>query len=208
MKRAAADAEKVSMSDSIKCWDCGQGISKSYIFCEHCNSVQSSAAVTHFERLGIAKNFEIGEKNLEVAYFALQRKLHPDMFVKKSDKEKKFSMQQTMDINAAYETLKSPLKRAEYILSLEGIIVNQDNGTSVKPSQELLMKSLEAREELAHIDSVDDIRKLAIKTADERIACIDEIKQQLAGSEFDKAAQNTIKLRYLEKMIEEIKNKK
>ena len=111
---------------SKKCWKCDSEIKKTELFCVNCNVVLPPSDDNHFERLNVPVDFEIGRKNLEVAYFSMQRRLHPDLFVAKSDREKMFSAQQTMVLNEAYEALKSPLSRAEYILSLNGFIVNKD----------------------------------------------------------------------------------
>ncbi|MCE3231953.1 MAG: molecular chaperone protein containing DnaJ domain [Rickettsiaceae bacterium] len=187
------------------CWSCSAEVSGS-IFCPSCKKIQPSGPINHFIRLGMPIDFEIGAKNLEVAYFGLQRQLHPDLFVNKSDKEKSFSMQQTIDLNTAFETLKSPLKRAEYMLSLQGITVNSDNAT-VKPSQEILLESLETREQLENATTSDDLRTMSVSAAESRLQAIDEIKEYLAQEKLEDAAQSAIKLRYLEKLIQEIKTK-
>jgi molecular chaperone HscB len=149
-------------------------------------------------------DFDLGIKKLEVEYFAMQMKLHPDRFAQKSQQEKIFSMQQSMSINEAFETLKHTLARAEYMLKLHGFIVNADNSTH-KPSQEILLENMEARERLADSTSPEEIRALAIESADAKFCIIDAIKQNFIHGKLEEAAQNTIKLRYLEKLIEEIK---
>jgi molecular chaperone HscB len=194
-------------NNKTKCWSCNSDIPLTSLFCPSCNKIQPPAPITHFERLSMPCDFEIGEKNLNVAYFAMQRQLHPDLFIGKSEKEKALSMQQTVDLNHAFETLKSPLKRAEYMLSLQGMTVNIDNA-NVKPSQELLMESLDAREALENASSADELRQLAVSAVEDRLKTIDRIKNNLASGSLANAAQDTIKLRYLEKLIEEIKGKK
>ena len=189
------------------CWKCGEEFKQWSMFCASCKTIQPSANIDHFTRLDVNRSFEVGEKILEVAYFTKQRLLHPDIFIRRPDQEKKYSVGHAVDLNDAYETLKSPLKRAEYLLNLEGIIVNQDNSTSVKPSQAMLMESLEMREELESAENSDDIRKMLVRAIDDRMATIDDIKNQFASGSLDDAAQSTIKLRYMEKYIEEIKKK-
>jgi molecular chaperone HscB len=195
------------VTNDTKCPNCKKTIAHRDVFCPACKHIQPPSQADYFSKLGVAHDFEIGAKNLEVAYFALQRQLHPDLFINKSEKEKSLSMQQTMDINKAYETLKSPLSRAEYLLSLQGIIVNKDNSSSLRPSPEILMESLDAREALENANTPEENREIAVRTADERIACIDTIKAALSAGELEKAAQNTIRLRYIEKLTEEIKKK-
>lgn len=191
---------------TIKCWNCTNEINRADLFCPSCNKIQPPAQADHFTRLNMPHNFDLGLKKLEVAYFSMQTKLHPDRFTAKSEKEKLFSMQQSMSVNEAYEALKSPLSRAEYLLKLEGIIVNADNST-VKPSQELLMESLEAREALSNAKTPEDIRQITIENMEHRLEAIDSIKQNFIDRKFEDAAQNTIRLRYLEKLNEEIKNR-
>lgn len=190
----------------MQCWDCSAEIKEAEFFCPACNKIQPPSQTNHFTLLDMPRDFDLGAKKLEVAYFSLQTKLHPDRFSKKSEKEKLYSMQQSMSINQAYETLKSPLTRAEYLLKLEGIIVNADNAT-VKPCQILLAESLEARERLHEAKSEDEIRALTIETMENKLSTIDALKQNLHERKLEEAAQNTIRLRYLEKLNEEIKAK-
>lgn len=149
-------------------------------------------------------DFDLGIKKLEVAYFSLQTKFHPDRFSQKSATEKMFSMQHSVIINEAYEILKNPLSRSEYMLKLAGIIVNSDNST-VKASQTVLMESMATREKLAEISSAEEMRQLIIDTMESKLCTIDTLKQNFIDGKLEEAAQNTIKLRYLEKLTEEIK---
>ena len=90
------------------------------------------------------------------------------------------------------------------MLKLSGIVVNADNST-IKPSQELLMESLEAREQLSNANSAEDIRQITIETMENKLSTIDAIKQNFIDGKLEDAAQNTIRLRYLEKLNEEIR---
>lgn len=190
----------------IKCWHCNEQISEGVLFCPSCAKIQPTSQLNHFARMNMPQDFDLGLKKLEVAYFSLQTKLHPDRFANKTEKEKLFSMQQTMSVNEAYEALKTPLTRAEYMLKLKNIIVNADNAT-VKPSQALLIESLDAREKLSEATSSEEIRQITIEAVENKLSCIDTIKQNFIDENLEEAAQNTIRLRYLEKLIEEVKVK-
>ena len=195
------------MTKLIKCWNCNVDAAQGDLFCPGCSKIQPPTQINHFTRLHMPHDFDLGLKKLEVAYFAMQTKLHPDRFSNKSEKEKLYSMQQSMSVNEAYETLKNPLSRAEYLLKLEGVIVNADN-SAIKPSQALLMESLEMRERLFESNSPEEIRQIAIENMENKLETIDSIKQNFIERNLEDAAQNTIKLRYLEKLAEEIKGKK
>jgi molecular chaperone HscB len=188
----------------LTCWNCNTQISEQDLFCPACAKILPPAQIDHFARMNMPCDFDLGMKKLEVAYFSLQTKLHPDRFAQKTEKEKMFSMQQSMSANEAYEVLKNPLLRAEYILKLAGVVVNSNNAT-VKPSQEILIESMETRERLAEASSAEEIRQITIETMEARLSAIDSIKQHVIDGKLEDAAQETIKLRYLEKLNEEIK---
>lgn len=61
--------------------------------------------------------FKINDTLLDRRYKDLQRQLHPDKFSTKSDLERERSEEASALVNEAFSTLKSPLKRAEYIVS-------------------------------------------------------------------------------------------
>jgi molecular chaperone HscB len=55
---------------------------------------------------------------LQENYRAIQKEIHPDRFATSSENEKVQSMIKSTQANDAFQTLKSPIKRAKYILSL------------------------------------------------------------------------------------------
>ena len=103
--------------------------------------------ISCFEIFSITPTFDIDLVKLEAEYFKAQRLFHPDRFVGEPSAEKMAALQKSMDINQAYEILKNPLKRAQHLLQLQGIIVGTD-ADSVKPSPALLMEIMEMREQL------------------------------------------------------------
>ena len=55
---------------------------------------------------------------LQENYRAIQKEIHPDRFATSSENEKVQSMIKSTQANDAFQTLKYPIKRAKYILSL------------------------------------------------------------------------------------------
>ncbi len=192
-------------STKIKCWNCKNDITDlASGFCNSCSTIQPPYPITHFLRLGMPENFDLGLKKLDLAYFALQSKLHPDRFTQKTENERKFSIEQSIALNQAYETLKNPLNRAEYMLQLRGIIVNSDKAT-IHPSQEVLEVIMQQREQAAMAKSDEEVRRLTINAVEEKLSCIDTIKNDFTQGKLDNAAQSVIKLKYLEKLLEDLK---
>lgn len=115
--------------------------------------MQPTPAKTHFELFGLPRSFEVDLQDLSLRYRDLQRTVHPDRFANASEQEKRLSLQQTALINEAFQTLKSPLSRARYLLQLNGISLD-DNDTAMDPG--FLMEQMELREELGEVRSKSD----------------------------------------------------
>jgi molecular chaperone HscB len=148
----------------------------------------------HFSLLNISPAFDLDLKNLESAYFTEQRKYHPDRFVGKPDQERLSAMQRSVDINNAYKALKEPLARAQYLLKLNGVTVGTEHD-SVKPSQALLMETLEWREA---IDEGKNIKSLLQETREESLR---RIAEHYKNAAWEKMAQETLRLGYIEKAL-------
>ena len=72
----------------------------------------------YFELFNLPEKFQIDLEMLQENYRAIQKEIHPDRFATSSENEKVQSMIKSTQANDAYQTLKSPIKRAKYILSL------------------------------------------------------------------------------------------
>lgn len=142
----------------------------------------------YFELLRLPEHFPIDVSILETAYFARQRQYHPDRFVNKEPEERTRAMQRSVDINHAYETLKNPLKLAQYLLERRGILVGSDADT-IKPSQAILIEAMELGESPLSAD--------ALKQKVEQ--SIDTITHHYEQQNFDAMAQETLRLGYLTK---------
>ena len=72
----------------------------------------------YFELFNLPEKFQIDLEMLQENYRAMQKEIHPDRFATSSENEKVQSMIKSTQANDGYQTLKSPIKRAKYILSL------------------------------------------------------------------------------------------
>jgi molecular chaperone HscB len=147
--------------------------------------------MNYFALLGIEPSFIIDITELEQAYFREQRKFHPDRFIGKSAEERNAALNASMDINHAYETLKTPIKRAQYLLHLQGITVGTEKD-SVKPSQAQLIEIMELREDL------ETGKKIPLDTM--IAASENSIAEYYSAKNFDAMAQETLRLGYLIKI--------
>ena len=100
----------------------------------------------YYELFQLPVRFEVDLKELSERYRTLQSSVHPDKFANATDLERRLSVQQSARINEAFQTLKNPLRRARYLLELNGVDMNADTDTSMDPM--FLMQQMELREKL------------------------------------------------------------
>lgn len=197
-----------TQNERFRCHECGAENDLAAIFCHACNHLQAPRQADAFALFAMTPAFEIDEAALEKAYLGLQQKVHPDRFATASAKEKRFATAHALALNEAYDTLKAPLGRSEYLLAKQGLIVNRDGRDSVKPCQILLMESLEAREELEKAKDSESLRAMQKDVKRQREACLERLKGYFEDKNYPQASQCTIRLKYLLKLEQEVKEKK
>jgi molecular chaperone HscB len=159
----------------------------------------------HFELFGLPVGFMVDNEALAARYRDLQKVVHPDRYANATDQERRISLQQATRVNEALATLKDPLKRAIYLLSLHGIDAQAKNGAATDP--EFLMEQMALREALAEAGDrpdpyaeLDDLmRRITgmIKTVTAQLA----VQFEDASPEQLAAAQASVhKLQFLHKL--------
>ena len=118
----------------------------------------SLASLNYFELFSLPKSFQVAGNDLERAYKKLQAQHHPDRFTDADDSERLRALQHTSLINDAYETLKSPLKRAAYLLKLSDIDPEEHNQAHLHG--DFLLRQMETREALEGLLVKEDIEGL------------------------------------------------
>lgn len=154
---------------------------------------------TYFSLFGIEPIFAVDAAALEKTYFTLQRQYHPDRFVKKTDEERREALTLSMQVNDAYHILKDPLKRAQYLLSLNGIQVNGEKDT-IKPTHDLLVELMELRERLEE-GSVVAVRADVAALQARALAALE---RAFTAADLTAAAHQAIRLNYLTKLTRDI----
>ena len=108
----------------------------------------------YFELFGLPVDFIVDGQALAERYRELQRVIHPDRYANASEQERRLSIQGASLVNEAYETLKDPIARAGYLLTLHG--VEMDALQETTQDMAFLMEQMELREELAEVRSQAD----------------------------------------------------
>ena len=120
----------------------------------------------HFDLFQLPARFALDMGALDAAYRDVQGRVHPDRFVNATDAEKRVAMQWATRANEAYQTLKNPQKRAQYLCELNGVDLQTESNTAMP--MDFLMQQMEWREALGEARADKDID--ALEALDERSA--------------------------------------
>lgn len=156
-----------------------------------------------FELFNLPEKFQIDTEKLQENYRSIQKEIHPDRFATSSENEKMQSMIKTTQINDAYQTLKSPIKRAKYILSLHKF------NEKVTLPPDFLMQQMEWEEHLEEIEKdKNELEqfKLSINKEYEQYSSLAQ-KQIDSEQKWSEAAITIDKLYFIEKLLFKIKTK-
>lgn len=131
----------------------------------------------HFALFGLQPDFRVDLAQLAARYRELARAVHPDRFADASEREQRLALEQSAQLNEAYQTLRSAPRRALYLLSLSGEALPLE--TTVQ-DPEFLLQQMHWREELEELQDSADLDGVAA------------FKQRLKG------AQNELDERFAE----------
>ncbi|MBM3643813.1 MAG: Fe-S protein assembly co-chaperone HscB [Alphaproteobacteria bacterium] len=155
----------------------------------------------HFARLGLEATLELDGAALDKAYFAAQRRWHPDRFVTRPAEERARASLEAAAVNDAYRTLREPVARAVYLGSLSGVEMPGDGRTIDDP--DLLMQAMEDREELAECAAIERVDALASRARDTIARELAALGGFLLHDDKGAIRKTLLRLRYLEKFLEE-----
>lgn len=167
---------------------------------------ENMSVVDYFALFDLPHAFAIDGGALENRYRELQSKVHPDKHAHLDDVERRRSMELATEANAAFQTLKNPMKRAVYLLHLAGHDVGTENNTAMPT--DFLMEQMALRE------AVSDARAAREETALEDLGS--SLKARMAtqyaslgamldvARDYAAAADTVRRLMFQEKLLQEI----
>jgi molecular chaperone HscB len=218
------------------CWNCETLNDLNDLFCkeEGCRHILdvNSKDLDYFKLFDLElSSYNIDPKLLEGKFKNLQKLLHPDKFTTKSINEKNLSLNASSIVNQAYQILRTPMDRLNYIISKRfNINILDDSGETFKDPK-LMLEMFELREEASEIESELELRtfvgektktlELLGNKLDELVRKFDEIKKkEIALNEVSGEATNevikmqqeithtAIRMKYISKVLQEIESKK
>src|ERR1022692_2349210 len=179
------------------CWSCGT--MRAQHFCSACGKVQPAVPVDYFTFFGFPRKLNLDTAALEKEFYALSRRLHPDLFAQANPEERAFSLEQSSMLNDAYRTLKDPIKRTEYLLRLEGVELEEQS----KQATEKARATGELKKQVVPPDLLEEVFELNMhleelraqkKLGEDDPALLEEIgKAKLSLEEKNDALFNELK---------------
>lgn len=149
-----------------------------------------------FDFFSLPINFFLDQDELEKKYFSFQQHFHPD-------KAGIAELENSMDINEAYEVLKNPLRRAVHILQLNNIDVENDENAT-KPDISTLEEVLEIQEKIPVLNQ-QEIIDLKKSINNQIKLLLDQVAQKLDNKDFTAATQFVIKAKYFDKILQDLR---
>jgi molecular chaperone HscB len=111
--------------------------------------------LNYFQLFNLELKFSIELDKLNERYQTLQRTVHPDKFAHATKQDQLMAVKKSTLVNDAYQTLKNPLKRAEYMLVLRKVDLPSEQSSFSDNS--FLMRQMELREMLAEVKYADNL---------------------------------------------------
>eukprot|EP01133_Synstelium_polycarpum_P018247 gene18247-21832_t len=145
--------------------------------------------------------FSVDLKDLSHRFKSAQKRLHPDLFHQRSDKEQSLSKDQSTALNTSYNILKSPFLRAEYMLQCKGFDLTDVN--DVDP--EVLMEVLEIREAIEDAnDDEEAVKTIAHENRNKMNLSEEKLANLFSKNDYNAALAEAVYLRYLVRIQEEV----
>jgi molecular chaperone HscB len=160
----------------------------------------------YFSLFQLPQTFRQDTSSLDNRFREVQAQVHPDKFVQAGDAERRLSLQWATRANEAYQTLKKPLARAQYLLSLAGHDVEGENNNAMPP--EFLMEQMEWREAVAEARiarEVGELEQLHHRVKERMANRYEQLAELLDDQkDFSTASDRVRRLMFLEKLLFDI----
>ncbi|KAM5536192.1 hypothetical protein V8D89_010091 [Ganoderma adspersum] len=187
-------------SDTPKrCPSCSTPLPSSLPVCPKCFYIAPiPESMTYHEMLGTPYEpnpFVVDPRQLKDQFRAAQAVVHPDRWVGKPEEYQAIAAAMSARVNEALHQLSNPLRRAEYILTREGLAGEE---TDKLEDMELLMEVMEAREGLASAESEEEVARIRSDNQGKIEETLEEIEQLAGSKDWGALRVAAVKLKYLQ----------
>ena len=154
----------------------------------------------YFVLFGLPRHLHVDTADLEKRFYSQSRRLHPDRFAARPAAEQADALERSSALNDAYRTLRDPIARTEYLLTLEGVQMEEQSrkatdaarasGTEKKQvaPPDLLEEAFELNMQLEEMrfakrsgEKDESAERDLVQARDRYTAMLDGLGQQLEG---------------------------
>lgn len=160
----------------------------------------------YFDLFDLPKSFDIETDKLESGYRELQGIYHPDRYISAEARDRRLAAQASAWVNEGYLILRTPDRRARYLLELDGVRFDDERDTTSDPA--FLAHQLELRESLEEaasaedpLDALDQLNHALRKERDNLYGVFQERYE--SGNQSD-AKRAVLELKYYARLLEEV----
>ena len=146
--------------------------------------------MNYFEFYELPVLFHVNEAEVNRKFYELSKRYHPDFFANESEKKQQEILELSTLNNKAYQVLSHPLKKIEYILSLNNLMAE---GDKYQLPQDFLMDMMDVNEALMEQEFEPDA--IALDSINQQVDAIekrlfDELKQHTDAFDADPVVRN------------------
>jgi molecular chaperone HscB len=120
----------------------------------------------YFSFFSLPRKLTLDVVALEKQFYVLSRKLHPDRFASKPVEEQEAALAQSSLLNDAYRTLKDPISRTQYLLTLEGVELEEQS----KAATDAARASGEQKKQIVPPELLEEVFELNMQLQEMRAA--------------------------------------
>jgi molecular chaperone HscB len=111
---------------------------------------------SYFAQFALPLHLNVDVPALEKAFYAQSRKLHPDRFASRKVAEQEAALAASSRLNDAYRTLRDPIARTQYLLTLLGVELEEQS----KAATEAARASGTAKKQLIPPELLEEVFEL------------------------------------------------
>lgn len=155
-----------------------------------------------FALLGLPAAYDVDLAALERAFFERSKAVHPDRVAGAPAAERVVALSRSRALNDAYQLIKKPVSRAEYLLARAGVTI----GDNERLEPAFLMEILELREELAEARAAGNlvrVEQLQGAMQARRAEALAALPGLFAAQDLVALKHRLIVLRYIHRYLEE-----
>ncbi|KAF8922549.1 hypothetical protein CPB85DRAFT_1427846 [Mucidula mucida] len=181
------------------CPSCHQPLTSSVPACNKCGTIKAIPRdVNCYNILGLPyepHKFTLDELDLRNRFRRAQAACHPDTWTSRGADNTEVAQELSSQVNNAYQTLRNPLTRLQYLLELNGVPMDE---TDKIDDMEFLSDVLMARGTIEEAESIEEVDAVVEETNDKMKTVLKLTEELVAKQDWVGAKKAGIQMTYID----------